>query len=260
MHRYGTLLHSLVKARSVRNQSHGTFFLRNRAEIELLIRLARRKTDGSTLRIVVLGCSNGAEVYSVLWAMRSARPDLKIRTQAIDISSETIEVAKQGCYCDRACQMLDTQIFERLTGHETRSLFEKAPGDLKIKPWLKEGVTWLVADAKDSKLVTLMGLQDIVIANRFLCHMESRDAEECLRNVARLVRRGGYLFISGVDVDVRTKVARDLAWTPVRELLEEIHDGDPSLRRGWPWEYWGLEPLDKRRPDWIVRYASVFQL
>jgi hypothetical protein len=37
--------------------------------------------------------------------------------------------------------------------------------------------------------VTLLGLQDIVIANRFLCHMEPRDAERCLRNIARLVDR-----------------------------------------------------------------------
>ena len=44
------------------------------------------------------------------------------------------------------------------------------------------------------------------------------------------------------------------------EFIGEIHDGDPSLRQDWPLEYWGLEPLDRRRGDWKSRYASVFQI
>jgi SAM-dependent methyltransferase len=257
---YGALLHSLVKRRSVPAQSHGTFFLRNRPELELLSRLAKRRAHGSELRIAIFGCSNGAEVYSVLWAIRSARPDLKLETRAIDISSEIIRVAQRGCYCERGSDLLDTPIFERLTKHERSLLFDEDVDHMKIKPWLQEGVGWLVADAKDPQLVTRLGQHEIVIANRLLCHMEQEVAERCLRNLAILVRPGGHLFVSGVDLDVRVRVARDLAWIPVRELLVEIHDGDPSLRKGWPWRYWGLEPLDRRRPDWIERYASVFQI
>ena len=63
-----------------------------------------------------------------------------------------------------------------------------------------------------------------------------------------------------MDLDVRTRVARDLGWRPVRELLDAIHDGDPSMRDYWPWSYWSIEPLDRRRPDWTIRYASAFQL
>jgi hypothetical protein len=71
---------------------------------------------------------------------------------------------------------------------------------------------------------------------------------------------GGHLFVSGVDLDVRTKVARDLGWKPVPDFLEEIHEGDPSLRVSWPHKYWGLEPIDRRRSDWQIRYASVFRI
>jgi len=257
---YGALLHSFVKRRSVPAQSHGTFFLRNRPELELLGRLAKRQAHGAGLKIAVFGCSNGAEVYSVLWAVRSVRPDLKLETHAIDISSEIIRVAQRGCYCERGSDLLDTPIFERLTKHERSLLFDEDVDHVKIKPWLQEGVAWVVADAKDPQLVIRLGQHEIVIANRLLCHMEGEDAERCLRNLATLVRPGGHLFVSGVDLDVRARVARDLAWVPVRELLEEMHDGDPSLRKGWPWKYWGLEPLDRRRPDWIERYASVFQI
>jgi hypothetical protein len=72
-------------------------------------------------------------------------------------------------------------------------------------------------------------------------------------NITRLVSPGGYLFVSGVDLDVRTKVALDLGWEPVRELMAEIHNGDPSVRADWPWEWWGLEPLDRSKQDWQTR-------
>jgi hypothetical protein len=61
-------------------------------------------------------------------------------------------------------------------------------------------------------------------------------------------------------LDVRTKVAREMGWQPVKELLREIHEGDISLSRGWPLEYWGLEPFRDDRPDRTIHYASVFQI
>ena len=98
------------------------------------------------------------------------------------------------------------------------------------------------------------------MANRFLCHMKPAQAEACLKNVARLVRPGGYLFVSGVDLDVRTRVARTLGWQPVTDSMREMHEGDQSLRQGWPLEYWGLEPFRERARDRDVRYASAFRL
>src|SRR5262245_33809283 len=90
--------------------------------------------------------------------------------------------------------------------------------------------------------------------------MHPSTAEKCLRNIALLVRPQGYLIVSGIDLDVRTKVAGDLGWHPVQELLEEIHDGDPCMKPFWPWSYVGLEPLNKKRADWRLRYAAAFQL
>src|ERR1700730_15370389 len=112
---YGGVLHSLVKFRSARTQYHGTFFLRNRPELELMRSLVNQKGKGSTLRLLVLGCSNGAEVYSLSWTIRSARPDLQVIVNAVDISPDILEIAKRGLYSIRENKLVNAPIFERLT-------------------------------------------------------------------------------------------------------------------------------------------------
>src|ERR1700758_902989 len=122
---YGAFLHSLVKLRSQRRQYHGTFFLRNRPELELIRILAEKWPQGSSLKIAVLACSNGAEVYSIVWTIRSARPDLKLVVQAMDISEEIVEIAKEGVYSGESEEAVGSPIFERLTPDEIRGMFDQ---------------------------------------------------------------------------------------------------------------------------------------
>jgi SAM-dependent methyltransferase len=153
-----------------------------------------------------------------------------------------------------------SSIFERMSAVEMETMFEREGEQVRVRPRFRDGISWRLGDASDPGLPDSVGLQDIVVANRFLCHMRPDEAEACLRNLARLVKSGGYLFVSGVDLGVRSKLVQELGWRPVPELIMEIHEGDPSLLRDWPLVYWGLEPFDQSRDDWKIRYASVFQL
>jgi chemotaxis methyl-accepting protein methylase len=275
---YGRHLHFLVLLCSKRRQSFGTFFLRNRPELQLMRRLVETNAPGSSIDITVLACSKGPEVYSILWTIRSARPDLRINMHAVDISREILQFAEKGVYSRSPPNVLkicntesadiaentykgqDRSIFERLTDEEVEGMFEVDGEQARIRSWLKDGITWLEGDAGDRALTVALGPQDMVVANRFLCHMKPAVAERYLGNIARLVKPGGYLFVSGIDLEVRTRVAGRFDWKPVTDLIKEIHEGDPSLREGWPLDYWGLEPFCKKRPDWKIRYASVFQI
>ncbi len=182
----------------------------------------------------------------------------------MDISPEVVKFAERGVYNQKTREFLgtpeDESIFERLTEEEKNGLFDWEGGDGKIKQSLREGITWSVGDALDPKLSQNLGPQHMVFASNFLCHLPRDAADKCLRNMARLVTPGGYIFVTGVDLDIRTNVAKDLGWRPIPDSREEIHDGDQSIRRGWPWAWWGLEPLNKNRKDWELRYTSVFQI
>lgn len=257
---YGAFLHGLVCRRAQRRQYFGTFFLRNRPQLEQVRRLIAQYEQGAKLRVAILGCSIGAEVYSVLWAIRTARPDLDVRAQAADISREVLEVAERGVYTSASSGLVGSSIFERLTAEESHAMFDWQGEAASVKPWLRAGVGWHEADVSQATLIDALGPQDIVIASNFLCHMPPALAEACLRNFVRLLRPGGYLFVLGVDLEVRAKVARELGWQPVPDLIREIHDGDPSVRGDWPWAWWGLEPLNDARSDWQLRYAVAYRV
>src|SRR5208282_5711540 len=238
---YGNFLHKFARIQGVRAQAFATHFLRNRPQLELIRRLVERSTKADALRVAVLGCSTGAEAYSVAWRIRSARPDLKLILHAVDISKQAVEVGRRGVYSLVGSQLTNTDIFERMTGDDIEELFDRNGDVVTVKSWIKEGIEWLVGDVRQSGIVETLGHHDIVVANNFLCHMDDATAEGCLRNIARLVSSHGYLFVSGVDLDIRTKVAKDLGWKPLQELLEEIHEGDPRMGQNWPWHYSALE-------------------
>ena len=111
-------------------------------------RLLDRNTPGSSVDIAVLGCSKGAEVYSILWTIRSARPDLRLTISAVDMSREVLEFAERGVYSRRSDVTGDTfkdqkkSIFERLTDEEMEAMFEVEDDLVKVRPWLKDGTIW----------------------------------------------------------------------------------------------------------------------
>ena len=253
-------MHALTCRTADREMYLGTSFLRNRPALELIRRLVTERPQGSTVRIAVLGCSIGAEVYSIAWTLKQARPDLNVVVQAVDISGDVLTIAERGVYGPDTSEAVHSSLFDSLTETERAEMFTWQGEEGTVKPWLRKGITWRIGDASDPALVEELGPQDLVVASNFLCHMDARAAEASLRTFCGLATPGGYLMITGVDLDVRTKVALELGWEPVPELLEEIHEGDPLVRADWPWRWWGLEPLDRRRRDWRTRYASVFRL
>jgi chemotaxis methyl-accepting protein methylase len=250
---YGGFLLRLARLRQTRSQSSLTCFLRNRAEIDYIARLGRSVRGGGRISIAIFGCSTGAEAYSASYALRDSMDRIQIEIHASDISRENIEAAEAALFDSKGKET------EHLTAAETDALFEKSGDRLKVREQWRRPARFSVVDAMAPGLAERAGVHDLVIANKFLCHMPPEMARQCLRNLATTVRPGGVLIVSGVDLDVRSAVAAELGFVPDESAIEALHEGDVTLRGGWPFEYWGLEPIDRGRKDFALRYAAAFK-
>ncbi len=249
----GHLIHRRMRRLQPRGGGNYTRFFRNVPQLELLRDLALETLRGAPLKIAVLACSTGAELYSAVWILRTARPDLEVQALGLDISETWIETAARGVYPLQGTEVAG--ISE--TSHPR--LFVRDGDTLSVQPWLREGLTWRVGDACSSDLTAHFGLQDVVLANNFLFKMSPERSEACLRNVARLVAPNGYLIVSGVDLDVRSRIVQELNLTPVTVRLEDIYTAEEGMLTAWPLQFWGFEPIDQKRPDWPARYTTVFR-
>ena len=250
---YGRFLQTLARLRQERKQSDWTCFLRNRAEIEYIGALGRSAPDGARLSIAILGCSTGAEAYSAAFALRDSLDRIELKICASDISPDCITRAIAGVYPRAGAET------EALSLSEIEELFESVNGGLSIRQRWRAPIEWSVADALSPNLAATLGQHDLVIASKFLCHMTPEVASRCFRNIHAIVKDGGVLMVSGVDLDVRSALARELGLVPDIDAIEALHNGDVTVRKDWPFEYYGLEPLDRSRTDWAHRYAVAFQ-
>lgn len=230
-----------------------TYFFRNRAELELLNDIFNRLKPTEDLKITVVGCSEGAEVFTIIYTHHKARPGEEVKVSAFDISESALEIAKSGRF------NANSRVLSTLTDEEANGLFDKVGDDLQVKDQFRN-VDWYLQDPTREPIASKHPKQDIVVANRLLFHMGRKEQYRALKAIASMIRPGGYLFVSGVDLGVRTRIAKEFELQPITDLIEEIHAGDETMTMDWPFQRWGLEPLDKRERNWMTRYCSVFQV
>ena len=265
MFRAGRYIYRQFTRHTGKFQSHYTQFMRNPPLLSTIATLASHYPRSSHLKIASIGCSTGAELYSVLYTIKSLRSDLHITAQGADISDAVVEAARRGVYfpdVPAAEGGLYAAGRAEVAGADVPSLVKLleplADGSLRVRDWVRESVTWRTADATDDKLPELFEPQDFLLANNFMGPMDDHLAERCLRNMVRLVARDGYLVVDGIDLDVKTRVLTEFGFRPVLMNQEEIWEVE-GLKTGWPWLRWGREPIDRSEADWARRYSVIFR-
>lgn len=266
MRRLGSEIYGRYVRNTDRRQSHYTWFLRNPPQLALITDLIYSAPPSKMpVRIMSVGCSVGAELYSLLWLLRRVNPHIAVDAKGIDIAPEAIASARRATYRLEAPSSsggtlwVDGKRVLSTSAEAVAEIFDVCPnGAYQVKDAIRADTTWRVGDAADPKLLETHGLQDVVLACNFLGPMDADLAERCLRNVAGLVAPGGYLVLDGIDLDVRARAIKELGLLPITEDAQCIHEADPS-KQEWPWTRWSLEPFDESRPDWPFRYATIFQ-
>ena len=70
----------------------------------------------------------------------------------MDISKEILDFAEQGIYAPDTSELVGASIFERLSAHERREMFDWEGDQAKVKSWLREGIIWRLGDAADPEI------------------------------------------------------------------------------------------------------------
>ena len=230
-----------------------TRFFRNHPLLDALTHLQLKGAGDGVLRVAILGCSDGAEVYSVARTLRLAYPGVKVQCVGLDISEAAVLAAREGVWAN------DSKELEGLPAQMLDIMFDRKDGALVIKESLREGVTFRVGDACDQRLLETLGPQGLVMANNFLVHLQDEVAEACIFNIEKLVVPGGVLVVWGVNLNIKTRAIKLLGLKPILGNLEDIYQADQAAIKAWPLKWWGLEPPDFTRSDWDVRYCTIFQ-
>lgn len=241
-----------------RANSTFTGFLRLPNQFEALtgpvVQYLTKERPGSPLRIIVMGCSNGAEAYTISSILVARCPGVEFLIDAYDINADICEKARSACYyCD---EVLNNKI---LTNEFIHSTFDIRDDTYRVKENIAARAKFHVADVLSPQLLNQVGQCDLLFAQNFLFHLDRKAAVRAFDNLCGLLKDRAVLFVDGMDLDLRRKgtMAQDLV--PLDFRIEEIHNEARRARAvGWPYNYWGLEPFMTVANDWQRRYATIF--
>ncbi|MEF8753056.1 MAG: CheR family methyltransferase [Accumulibacter sp.] len=256
LHGLGRSIHSRRLASEPRGQSTATRFFRNIPQLDALQGPLRELVAGGDgCRILVAGCSFGCEAYSLAAYLTVEFPALDWTIDAFDISHEAVAIAQRAVYGSKY------GLADPLHGESRRyaaRLLEPCGEAWSIAPDIRQHVRVSHGDLLASDFSATAGY-DIVFAQNFLLHMDDATAAKAFARVVGATRPGGALFVAGMNLDGKLALVRSHRLIPVDWKIEAIHNSDQMRRSAWPWGYWTLEPIDAARPDFIMRYSTIFR-
>lgn len=203
------------------------------------------------LRIVVIGCSTGAEPYTLSSTLLERCPGLVFTIDAYDVAADVLEVARTAAY------PTDWVLRNPLVGATfVARTFDQDGDHLIVKREVAQHIRFHLADA--TKRLDIPAA-DIVIAQNVMCNLRRGTARQLFDNAAQLLKPRAALFVDGMDLDMREQRTRAHRLTPLTFALRRIHD-EARLVRGerYPWHAAGLEPFSPRRRNGERRYATIF--
>ena len=238
---------------------HYTFtqFLRSPTQYDALLgpvldALVGPRREGK-LRIVVIGCSIGAEPYTISSVLLRHCPDLEVTIDGYDIDPAVLERGRAASYTER--EILANR---RITPEFLSDTFERQGDRFVIRPAVARRVRFHPIDALDPGMAVRVGPADIVYAQNILMNLSRRLARRAFGNILGVLRPRSALFIDGMDLDLRTRYTKSAGLTPLDYQVREIHEEALGIRGDrYPYHYSGLPPFD-HGPDATRRFATIF--
>ncbi|MEM8963528.1 MAG: protein-glutamate O-methyltransferase CheR [Acidobacteriota bacterium] len=172
-----------------------SYFFRETSQFEALknevLQRLRNENEGGKVRLLSAGCSSGEEPYSLNIFVRGfafgAGIDA-VTIDAVDIDTERLAKAKSAIYRRAALRALTEDQITRYFHRHDDETFE-------LKTIYRRGVDFAVGNILE--LGGLAGGQpyDVIFCRNVLIYFAEPSLKAAVRNFARALRPGGYLFL-----------------------------------------------------------------
>lgn len=212
---------------------------------------------GRALRIISLGCSNGSEAFSIASFLHHAHPELDFEVLGTDIAEEALVQAQSGEFSRD--EIYNHELVTEEFVAQTFWTDPESPDTFRVKPELRERISFLNQSTLDPQIAEKLGCADVVFAQNTLFNMDPKTAQQMFASAVSLLQPHGFLFVDGADLHQRAQLTRRFGLTPLNYRVREIHEEVMHIRaKGWPNIYWGIEPFWAARSDRERRYATIF--
>jgi chemotaxis methyl-accepting protein methylase len=214
---------------------------------------ARHGSD--PIRIAVIGCSTGAEPYTLSSVLLDRCPTLPVTIDAYDIDPEVLAVARNATYAT------DEVLANPLVSSDfVAKTFDRRDGNLcEVKSQVAGRVRFHQADFVHGAVREDIPPADIVFAQNVMCNLRRPAAARLFDNAVALLKPRSVLFVDGMDLDMREQRTRKYGLVPLTFALERIHE-EARLVRGerYPWCAAGLEPFSPKHRNCDRYYSTIF--
>jgi chemotaxis protein methyltransferase CheR len=140
------------------------------------------------IRVLSVGCSTGAEVYSMAMLLAEAGLLARTRLLGIDCRHEALAQARVGIFDDHGLSGLDAARRE--------AFLEPVVGGWRVVGALRRQCDWAAADATRS---VPTGPWDIVLCRNLAIYLEWFAGAALFTRIAEVVRPGGFLIVGKAE-------------------------------------------------------------
>jgi len=252
--------HRALQQRAARDDHHlYTCFYRSPRQLDALagpVCRALEQRGLTRVNIAVFAASTGAEAYTIASELLHRRPALDFTVRASDLHPETVRKASEAVYT----------VDEVTAGGRTprefveRTFDPAGPGRWVVKEHVRARVSFEQADLLDEGLPARFPPADLVFAQNVLCHLSPPLARRAFDNVLGVLRPRGFLFVDGMDLDLRVELTRACALSPVDYEVKGIYrEARGHVPANWWSYYYGSEPYLWFASDRLRRYCTIFE-
>lgn len=140
------------------------------------------------IRVASIGCSSGAELYSVAMQLAEAGALHRSTLLGVDCRPTAVSLARAGVFADASLTSLRPDLQTRY--------FEAAVGGWRVVDALRRRTSWHVLDATRD---LPPGRWDVVLCRNLVIYLQTRTADMLFERLGRQLAPGGFLVVGHAE-------------------------------------------------------------